>query len=309
MVGVSLAHAQGYPYKIIRLVVPYAPGGSTDVVARVIAPALSRNIGQTIVIENKPGACGMTGTHEVLRIAPDGYTLTIATLSTVAANQAINSQAPYSTTDFTAIVNIAETATVIAVNPKFPAKTFAEMVGELKRNPTKYAYGSSGTGGISHLEMEHFKSLAGVHAIHIPYRGAGPALADTVGGQIQIVMDAIPSILPFYQSGQLRPIVGASPVRLKELPETPTFSEVGMPEMTRRIFGGLIGPKGMPTDIVDKINSAVRATVAEPAVRERLAGSGLEPVGGTPQAVAAQINESYLSLKEVVQDQKLTLGL
>lgn len=303
------ATAQNYPNKIIRLVVPFAPGGTTDVVARVIAPALGRTLGQTIVIENKPGAGGVTGTHEVLRSAPDGYTFAMATLSTVASNPAINPKMPYRPSDLTAVINVAETATMIAVNPKFPAKDYKEFVAELKRKPSKYSYGSSGMGGISHLQMEQFKTLAGVFITHIPYRGAAPALSDTVSGQIELVMDATPSVLPFIKSGQLRAIVVASPVRIKELPNTPTFSEVGLGQMNRPSFFGIVGPKGIPADIVSKFNAAVRAALEDPAVRQRLEESGALPVGGTSEKFTAEINESFVQLKKVVDDQKLTLGL
>lgn len=303
------ATAQNFPNKLIRLVVPFAPGGTTDVVARIIAPALGRQLGQTIIIDNKPGAGGVTGTHEVLKSAPDGYTLAMATLSTVAANPAINPKTPYGPADLTAIVNVAETATMIAVNPKFPAKDYKEFVAELKRRPSKYSYGSSGMGGISHLQMEQFKSLAGVFVTHIPYRGAAPALSDTVGGQIELVMDATPSVLPFIKSGQLRPIVVASPVRLKELPNTPTFSEVGLGQMNRRSYFGIVGPKNMPTDIVNKINVAVRATLEDPAIRQRLEESGASPVGGTTEAFTSEVNESFVQLTKVVKERNLTLGL
>lgn len=298
-----------YPTRPIRFIVPYAPGGTTDIIARLIAPALGRNLGQPIIIDNKPGAGGVTGTHETIRSAPDGYTFAMSTLSTVAANPAFNPKTPYAPTDLTAIINIAETATLIAVNPTFPAKDYKEFVAELKSKPSKYSYGSSGMGGISHLQMEQFKNLAGVLMTHIPYRGAAPALTDTVGGQIGIVMDAIPSIIPFIKSGKLRAIVVASPVRLKELPDTPTFSEVGLGQMNRRSFFGIVGPKDIPVDIVNKINAAVRATLEDPLVRQRLIESGAFPVGGTSEKFASDINESFSQLKKVVEQQKLNLDL
>ena len=300
--------AQNYPNTVIRLVVPIAPGGTTDVVARIIAPALSRNLGQPVIIENKPGAGGVTGTSEVLRSTADGYTLAVCTLSTVAANPAINPATPYGPSDLTAIINIAESATMIAVNPNFPAKTYKDFIAELKSKPSKYSYGSSGMGGISHLQMEQFKSLAGVFVNHIPYRGAAPAILDTVSGQIELVMDATPSILPFINSGKLRPVVVAAPARLKELPDTPTFSEVGLPQMNRSSYFGLIGPKGIPVDIVSKLNAAVRLALEDPAIRQRLEANGASAVGGASDKFASEINESFLQLKKVVELQKLTLG-
>jgi tripartite-type tricarboxylate transporter receptor subunit TctC len=303
----ATASAQSYPSKVIRFIVPYAPGGSTNVMARIIEPGLSLNLGQSVIVENKPGAGGMTGTIEVLRSPPDGYTIGLSSLSTVATIPAINPKTPYSPADITPIIDIAATATLIAVNPNFPAKNYKEFIAELKRNRTKHSFGSSGTGGVSHLQMERFKSLADVSIVHVPYRGAGPAITDAVGGQIGIVMDALPSILPFIKSGQLRAIVVASPTRVPSLPDTPTFTEVGLPEMNRRSNFGIIGPKGMPVDIVNKINAAVRKTLEDPAVRQRLEEAGASPVGGTPAEFASEINEDFALFKKIVAERKLSI--
>ena len=307
MAASASALAQGYPNKPIRLVVPFAPGGSTDVVARVIAPALGKNLGQTIVIENRPGGGGVTGTNEVLRSPADGYTLAMATASTTAANPAINAKAPYGPADLTAIIDVAATPTVIAVHPGFPAKDYAGFVAELKRKPAQYSYASSGMGGISHLQMETFKSLAGVFVTHIPYRGAAPALNDTVAGQVQIVMDAFPSALPFIKSGKLVPLVVASPERLSAFPDVPTFAEVGLAQMNRMSAFGIVGPKGMPPELVKKINAAVRAALEDPAVRQLVEKSGASVVAGTPEHYAAEINTEFTLLKRVVAERKLTL--
>ncbi len=305
--GASAAQAQDYPSKPIRLVVPFAPGGSTDVVARVIAPGLGRILGQTVLIENRPGGGGVTGTHEVLRSAPDGYSLAMATPSTTAANPAISPRAPYGPADLTAIIDVAATPTVIAVHPGFPARDFAGFVAELKRKPAGYSYASSGMGGISHLQMETFKSLAGVFVTHIPYRGAAPALNDTVGGQVQIVMDALPSAAPFIKAGKLHPLVVAAPKRLSTLPDVPTFSEVGLPQMNRMSAFGIIGPKGLPPELVKRINAAVRTAMDDPAVRQRIEDVGASVVAGTPEQYAAEINAEYTLLKRVVDERKLTL--
>jgi tripartite-type tricarboxylate transporter receptor subunit TctC len=303
----SFAAAQDFPSKPIRLIVPFAPGGSTDVIARIVAPALGRALGQTVVIENKPGGGGTTGTLEMLRAPADGHTLALATASTVSANPAINPKAPYGPGDLTPIVNLAATPTVIAVHPGFPANDFAGFVSALKSKPGGYSYASSGVGGISHLQMETFKSMTKTFVTHIPYRGAAPALNDTIGGQVQIVMDAFPSALPFIKAGKLRAIVVTAPKRIAGLPDTPTFAEVGLGPMNRMSSFGIIGQKALPADIVRKINAAARTALEDPVVRQRIEESGAGAVGGTSEQYAADINAEYNQLKRVVQEQKLSL--
>ena len=303
----TASHAQYATDRPLRLIVPFAPGGSTDVIARIVAPALGRALGQTVVIENKPGGGGTTGTLEMLRAPPDGHTLAVATASTVSANPAINPKAPYGPKDLTPIVTLAATPTVIAVNPSFAATDFAGFLAELKRYPGRYSYASSGVGGISHLQMETFKSQTKTFIAHIPYRGAGPALNDTIGGQVQIVMDAFPSALAFIKAGKLRPIVVSSPKRLAGLPETPTFAEVGLSSMNRMSSFGIIGHKGLPPEVVRKINAAARTALEDPTVRQRIEENGAGVVGGTPEQYAADINAEYSQLKRVVEEQKLTL--
>jgi tripartite-type tricarboxylate transporter receptor subunit TctC len=303
------AFAQGYPNnKVIRLTVPFAPGGTTDIVGRVISEPLGKALGTTVIVENKAGGGGSVGALDTARAAPDGYTLGVATVSTTAANPAINPKIPYNPiSDFTPISNIAATPNVIAVNPNFPAKDYKTFLEVLKKNPGRYSYASSGTGGIGHLQMELFKTMSGTFVTHIPYRGAGPALNDTVAGQVPMIFDNLPSALPFIKEGRLVPIVVAAPQRLKELPNVPTFKEVGLEPVNRLAYYGIYGPKGLPKEVVDKVHAGVVKALQDPAVRKRIEDTGSIVIGNSPEQFAAQIKAEFDVYKNVVDKAKLKL--
>ena len=306
LAGTGAALGQDYPNRPVRLVVPFAPGGTTDIIARVVAGKLTPEFGQPLVVENKGGGGGAIGATETARAAPDGYSLGMATVSTVATGPAIQPRTPYNPlTDFTPIINIASTPNVIAVHPSFPAKTFQDFVAEVKRNPERYSYASPGQGSITHLMMEMFMGLTGTRMTHIAYKGSGPALNDVVGGQVNIMFDNLPSSLPFIKSGRLVPLVVAAPERLKELPDVPTFKEVGLEPVNRVAFYGIYGPKGLPKEVIDKVNAALRKTLEDPAVRARIEETGSAVIAGSPEEFAQQIKAEYEVYAKVVAERQI----
>lgn len=306
-VGSAVAQSN-YPNKPIRLIVPFAAGGTTDIIARAISEPLGKELGQAIVVENKGGGGGVIGAAEAARAAPDGYSLSVATVSTTASNPAINPAITYNPlTDFTPVINMAATPNVVVVHPSFPAKTYEEFVKEVSSNPGKYSYASSGTGGIGHLQTELFKSLVNLDMQHIPYRGAGPGLNDAVAGQVPIMFDNLPSALPFITSGRLRAIVVAAPERVAAIPDVPTFKEVGLEPANRMAYYGILGPKDLPPEIVEKLNTALKKVLAEPAVAKRIEDTGSIVVANSPAEFAKEIQEEFAVYSDVVKKQNLKL--
>jgi tripartite-type tricarboxylate transporter receptor subunit TctC len=302
------AMAQAYPNKPVRLIVPFAPGGTTDIVARVMAERMQAALGQNLVVDNRAGGGGLLGANEIARAAPDGYTIGMATVSTLASNPAINPKAGYNPlTDFTPIINIAATPNVIVVHPSFPARDYAGFLAEIKRRPGKYDYATSGTGGIGHMQTELFKSLTGTYIVHIPYRGAGPALQDVVGGQVPILFDNLPSALPFIRDGRLIAIVVAAPQRLTQLPNVPTFAELGLAAVNRMAFYGFHGPKGLSADVVQRLHAAAKRTAELPEVKKRIEDTGSLLILNSPSEFAAQAAAELAVYQKVVTQQKLKL--
>ena len=304
-----MAQAQSFPQKQIRLIVPFAPGGSTDIIARAIADPLGKVLGQPVIVENKAGAGGSIGALDIMRGSKDGHVIGMATVSTTASNPAINKKIGYDPIkDFQAITNIAATPNVIAVHSKFAAKDYKSFLELIKKNPGKYSYSTSGAGGIGHLQTELFKSLTGAQINHVPYRGAGPALVDTVSGKVPIIFDNLPSAYPFIKDGRLLPLVVAAPKRLSSLPHVPTFAEVGLAPVNRMAYYGLIGPAGMSKEAVEKIHAGVLKVLQDASVRKRIEDTGSLIIANNPEQFAAEIKAEYDIYRDVVAKQGLTLN-
>ncbi|CAJ0700543.1 hypothetical protein LMG19089_02618 [Ralstonia edaphis] len=302
------AEADNYPTKPLKLIIPFPPGGTTDIVGRGVADQLSKVLGQAVVVENKGGGGGSIGADAIAKAAPDGYTIGIATVSTHAVNPACNPKLSYDPLkDFKPITNLATVANVIAVNPTFPAKNYKEFVAVLTANPGKYSFATSGTCGIGHMLGEEFKVLTKTQMVHVPYRGAGPALNDVLANQVPIMVDNLPSSIQFIKGGKLRPIVVAWNKRIDSLPDVPTFAEVGLKDANDPAWYGLVAPAGTSDDIIRKLNEAAVKALKDPGLVDRFRGAGAEPVGNTPQQYAAEIKREFDKMRTLVKQQNIKL--
>lgn len=283
--------AQGaFPVRTITLIVPFAAGGSTDIVARLIGQQMSQTLGQSVVIDNRAGAGGNIGANAVAKGDPDGYTLLMGTISTHALNPAIFKKIPFDPIkDFTPISLLAIVPNVMVVHPSFPAKTVAEVIKVLKENPGKYSYASSGVGTPLHLSGELFKSLGGVEMNHVPYRGAGPALNDVVAGAVPIMFDNLPSSAQFIRGGQLRAIGVTTKNRVSSFPDLPTIAEGGLAGYETYTWNALFGPPGMAANVVARINAEANKALTDPTVKQRLEDVSALIVGSTPEALAEHV--------------------
>jgi tripartite-type tricarboxylate transporter receptor subunit TctC len=294
--------------KPIRLLVPFPPGGATDITARVIAEPLGRLLGAPVIVENRAGAGGSVGMAEAARAAPDGTTLAMATLSTHGVNPAVYRKLPYDPVrDFVAVTELVRAPGVLVVNPSLPARDLAQFIAYLKANPGKLNYSSPGNGTIGHMWGELFRSSTGTTITHVAYKGAADALRDTIGGNVQASFDQVASSLPHIQAGKLRALAVSSERRLDMLPEVPTFREAGLPSNNEPSWFGLVAPAGTPAPVVARIQAAAAAAVREPAVTARLLDLALFPSGSTPQSFAAQIRDEIAKMKKVAEFAGITL--
>jgi tripartite-type tricarboxylate transporter receptor subunit TctC len=307
--GGAAAHADTYPSKPIRVIVPFAPGGSTDITTRIVTQRMSQELGKPMVVENKGGAGGAIGATEAARAKPDGYVLSIATVSTLAVNPACRpNDLPYdAVNDFAPVTNFVNVPNVIEVNPKFPAKDFKTFLAVLKDNPGKYSYGSSGTCSVLHLFGEAFKMATHTDPVHVPYKGSGPAVIDAVGGQIEILFDNLPSSMPQINAGNLRPLAVAWRERLPSMPDVPTLAEEGYPQLNQPAWYGLLAPKGTPPEIIKTLHAAAVVALKDPKVISALEKQGAFPSGNTPEEFGAEIKTQYEWAKDVVAKGNISL--
>jgi tripartite-type tricarboxylate transporter receptor subunit TctC len=289
--GITALRAQGaYPDHTVTMIIPFPPGGSTDVIGRVVAEGLRSVLGHPVVVDNRGGAGGSLGTAAIAKSAADGYTIGMGTASTLAINPAVYRNLGFDVTkDLAAVTNIAAVPNVMTVTPSLPAKNVAELIALAKAEPGKLSYASAGNGSVSHLMGEQFKLATKTEIIHVPYRGVGPALNDAVGGQVQVMYDNLPSSLALIQAGKLRALAVSSPKRLEALPDVPTFAELKLDDLDWMAFFGIVAPAGTPAAAVERLNAAVRQVLAMPDVRDKLAGQQALLIGNTPGEFSAQI--------------------
>jgi tripartite-type tricarboxylate transporter receptor subunit TctC len=294
--------AQPYPSKPIRIVVPYPPGGFNDTLGRTLAAKFTEAWGQPAIVENKPGANTVIGSDFVAKSPPDGYTLLIVAFP-FAVTPSLLKNMPYDTVkDFAPVVWAATSPNALVVNPSLPVKSVAELIALAKARPGTLSYASTGNGSSNHISMELFKSLAGVDIVHIPYKGSGPAVTDLLGGQVQLMFDNAPNVMPQVKAGKLRALGMSGARRSAFAPDIPTIAESGVPGYEVAVWFGLVAPAGTPRDVVMKLNAEVLRILAMPDVRERFQSQGVEPVGSTPEQFGEHIKGQMAKWAKVVKD-------
>lgn len=285
---VSPLRAQSWPNRPIKLIVPFAPGGGTDFTARLVAEKLTARLGQTMLVENKPGAGGNLGAEVAIKSPPDGYTY-LSISGSYAVNSILHKPSFDSLEDIAAIGQYTDEPFLLVAHPAMPARTLAELVALCKREPGKLSYGSSGMGGLTHLTTEFFLDAAGIKITHVPYRGTGPALTDLLAGNVQLLGGGSTTFLPFVKSGKLRALATSSSKRLAAAPDIPSYAEQGYPTLDFNLWHGMLGPKGLPGEIVVRLNRELDAVLKSPEVSNRLADDGVIAVGGPPDAFMATL--------------------
>ena len=301
-IAVHDAAAQEYPAKSVRLVIPFAPGGSNDILGRLIAARLGETLGQQVVPDNRPGAGGSIGAELAAKAAPDGYTLVIGHIGTLAVNPTLYRKLGYNpVTDFQPISLIAKVPNIMVVHPSLPVKSVKELIALAKAKPGALVYGSGGSGGAGHLATEYFKLMAKIELVHVPYKGTGPALIDLLAGQTQLVFAGVPGIVTHVRSGKLRPLGVSTASRLAVFPELPTIAEAGVPGYEATQWYGILAPAGTPRLVVDKLNREIVTGLKSKQLHERLTADGSEPFSSTPEEFGAFIKTEIARWAPVIK--------
>ena len=304
LIAFGSASGQGWPSRPIKVIVPFAPGGSTDIIARLTADQLGRDLGQPVIVENVGGAAGAIGTMQAQRAPADGYTLAIATVSTMVVYQSAQAKPEYSVEDFLPITNIASMPNVLSVGPSIEAKDLKELIALLKASPGKYTFATSGIGSINHLLGESFQAYAGVKLVHVPYKGSGPGMQGVMSGQVDMIFDQFPSSKGAIDSGKLRGIGVISPQRVPGY-DIMTMEEAGLKGFTDEAWYGLLAPAKTPPDVVAKLADAMQKVIANPDFRAKLDKIGARPVGNSPAEFKAQILREVQHTKEIVKERNI----
>jgi tripartite-type tricarboxylate transporter receptor subunit TctC len=306
LLGATGAFAQGWPTKPVKLVVPFPPGGGTDILARILAEKLTESLGQPVVVDNRPGASGNIGTGQVAKAAPDGYTLLLDTGGTLAINPNLYTKLPFDPAkDFAPITQVAGAPYMLAVHPSVPAKSVAELIAYAKANPNQLSFASSGNGQPPHVAGELFMLKAGVLLVHVPYKGAGPAIQDTVAGHTSLMFASTSSALEYAKAGRLRPLAITSVTRHPLLPDLPTMQEAGLAGYEVTEWFAMLAPAGTPPEIVARLHREVVRIVTNPEMKERLTNQGFQVIANTPEAFAAAWRSDIAKWGMVVKEAKL----
>jgi tripartite-type tricarboxylate transporter receptor subunit TctC len=301
------AHAQTYPTKPIRLIVPFPAGGATDLFARSLSQKLGERLGQSVVVDNKPGAGGTLGSDLAAKASADGYTLLLSTTSTHSIGPNLNPKIPYDAMrDFTPIAQVGNAPSIMLVPNSSPAKTVKEWIDHARQNPGRLNYASSGNGTIVQLTAELFKSQANLFVVHIPYKGTALAIPDLVSGKVDVLFDSLPTGLPHVKDGRLRALGVTSAKRTPLAPDLPPISDV-LPGYESTTWFGLFGPKGLPPEVVTRVNTAANQVLKDPEVVDKLTRLGIEPVGGTPVQFSAMLTTELAKWKKIINERKITL--
>lgn len=304
----ALVHAQTYPGKPVRVIVPFAAGGGTDIMARLIAQKLTESLGQTFVVDNRAGANGIIGSELVAKAPPDGYTIMLGTSATHAINPAVYAKLSYDPVkDFAPISNLAYSAFIISVHPSIPARSIRELITLAKASPEQITYASAGLGNSTHLAGELFCMLAGVRMVHVPYKGSGPAMTDTLAGQTAAIFDTMLATIPHVKLNRLRPLAITAATRSPVITDLPTIGEAGVPGAEAGSWYGMFAPAATPPAVVAKLNAEVVKALAMADVKQRLVTVGVDPIGSTPEQFAADIKSDILKWSNTVRVAKVRL--